>query len=538
MCLGVTYYAAHHIPNNSRSLLLPLAKRGGDLVCGVILDTVTKLWLRDATISYAIKGETKMKKRTKILATVGPASDTLEQLEKMILAGVNVFRMNFSHGTHEYHTLVLKRIRQAMKRTGLIVGVLQDISGPKIRIGKLECHFFLKNGDILEFVYDEIIGKKSSEGHYRVSINQKEILSKMKVGEQIYLCDGNIRAEVTAVGSSVTTVIKNSGKLSSNKGVNFPNTHIGIDILTEKDRKDMLWGVQNGVDFMAISFVQNGADMQKARAIIDEHHGRQQLFAKIEKFDAVENIDEIIKVSDGIMVARGDLGIEVPYYEVPAIQKSLIKKANEASKPVITATQMLLSMTENETATRAEISDIANAVLDGTDAVMLSEESAIGHDPVLAVETMFNTIRASEKIYAYDKFSNFRVNDEMDVIDESAVLLADNLNATALLALTTSGQSAKKLARYRPKKAILAIMHDEAIARSLSIIWGVVPAFIIEKSTLESMMGQVIKQGIQKGVLEKEGCYVLTAGDPVGVAGTTNSIRILRQYEMEHFLRI
>ena len=476
-----------------------------------------------------------MKKRTKILATVGPASDTLEQLEKMILAGVNVFRINFSHGSHEYHSAVLTLIRQAMKNTGLIVGVLQDISGPKIRVGKLEKHFFLKNGDILEFVYDDVIGKKSSEGHYVVSINQKEILEKMKVGEQIYLCDGNIRAEVTQVDGGVTTVIKNSGKLSSNKGINFPNTHIGIDILTQKDRKDMLWGVENDVDFMAISFVQNASDMQNARAIVDEHGGTQQLFAKIEKFDAVENIDEIIKACDGIMVARGDLGIEVPYYEVPAIQKMIIKKANEASKPVITATQMLLSMTESETATRAEISDIANAVLDGTDAVMLSEESAIGHDPVLAVETMFNTIRASEKMYAYDKFSNFSMNDEMDVIDESAVLLADNLNATALLALTTSGQSAKKLARYRPKKAILAIMHDERVARSLSIVWGVVPAFVVEESTLESMMGQVIKRGLQNSVLEREGCYVLTAGDPVGVAGTTNSIRILRQHEMQHF---
>ncbi len=476
-----------------------------------------------------------MKKRTKILATVGPASDTLEQLEKMILAGVNVFRMNFSHSSHEYHTAVLTLIRQAMKNTGLIVGVLQDISGPKIRVGKLESHFFLKNGDILEFVYNDIIGKKSSEGHYVASINQKEILTKMKIGEQIYLCDGNIRAEVIGVDGAVTTVIKNSGKLSSNKGINFPNTHIGIDILTQKDRKDMLWGVENDVDFMAISFVQNASDMQNARAIVDEHGGTQQLFAKIEKFDAVENIDEIIEACDGIMVARGDLGIEVPYYEVPAIQKMIIKKANEASKPVITATQMLLSMTESETATRAEISDIANAVLDGTDAVMLSEESAIGHDPVLAVETMFNTIRASEKMYAYDKFSNFSMNDEMDVIDESAVLLADNLNATALLALTTSGQSAKKLARYRPKKAILAIMHDERVARSLSIVWGVVPAFVVEESTLESMMGQVIKRGLQNSVLEREGCYVLTAGDPVGVAGTTNSIRILRQHEMQHF---
>ena len=476
-----------------------------------------------------------MKKRTKILATIGPASDTLEQLESLIRAGVNVFRMNFSHGTHAYHLNVLTLIRQAMRNTGLLVGVLQDISGPKVRVGKLENHFFLRNGDVLEFVHDEIIGTQVKQGHYKVSINQADILRKMNEGEFIYLCDGNIRAKVEQVGESVISVVQNSGKLSSNKGVNFPNTHIGIDVLTPKDRKDMLWGIENEVDFMGISFVQNAQDILNARAIIDENGGHQQLFAKIEKFDAVENIDEILAVSDGIMVARGDLGIEVPYYEVPGIQKSIIKKANAVSKPVITATQMLLSMTESETATRAEISDVANAVLDGTDVVMLSEESAIGHNPVLAVETMFNTIRETEKMYDYDKFSNFSMNDEMDVINESAVMLADNLNATALLTLTTSGQSAKKLARYRPKKAILAVMHDERIARSLTIVWGVVPAFLVEKSSLESMMSQVIKKGLKDEVLERDGCYVLTAGDPVGVAGTTNSIRILRGHEMDYF---
>jgi len=476
-----------------------------------------------------------MKKRTKILATVGPASDSQEVLEALIREGVNLFRLNFSHGTHEYHAIVLQRIRQAAQTCGLIVGVLQDISGPKVRVGKLEGHFFLRNGDRLEFVQEEIVGKKVREGHYQVTINQKEVLPKMKKGEFIYLCDGNIRAKVESVGKSVVTVVQNSGKLSSNKGVNFPNTHIGIDILTPKDRKDMLWGIENEVDFMAISFVQNADDMLRAKKIITDHDGHQQLFAKIEKFDAVENIDDILRVSDGIMVARGDLGIEVPYYEVPTIQKSIIRKANEASKPVITATQMLLSMTESETATRAEISDVANAVLDGTDVVMLSEESAIGHNPVLAVETMFNTIRETEKMYDYDKFSDFEMHDEMDIIDESAVMLANKLGANALLSLTTSGQSAKKLARYRPTKAILAVVHDARVARSLMIVWGVVPAFIVKKGSLEEMLSDVIKRGLKEGVLEREGCYILTAGDPVGVAGTTNNIRILREHEMNYF---
>ena len=476
-----------------------------------------------------------MKKRTKILATIGPASDSLEMLESLVRAGVNVFRMNFSHGTHAYHEGVLKRIYQVMKNTGLMVGVLQDISGPKIRIETLEKDFDLKKEDKLEFVTKTVIGHLKAPAHYVLSINQPDILPKMHVGEFIYLYDGNIRAKVVSVGTSVVAVVQNSGKLTSNKGVNFPNTKIGIEVLTPKDREDMRWGVEHDVDFMAISFVQNAKDMQKARDIVTYYGGQQQLFAKIEKFDAVENIDEILKVSDGIMVARGDLGIEVPYYEVPRIQKNVIQKANNASKPVITATQMLLSMTENETATRAEISDVANAVLDGTDAVMLSEESAIGLHPVLAVQTMFNTIRETEKNYNYDKFSNLEMHDEMDVIDEMAVRLSDRLKADALLALTTSGQSAKKLARYRPIKAILAITHDAKIARSLSIVWGVVPAFLVEKKKLHEMLEDVVIEGLQKGVLEKEGCYVLTAGDPVGVAGTTNNIRVIRSEELAFY---
>lgn len=477
-----------------------------------------------------------MKKRTKILATVGPASDSQENLETLIRAGVNVFRLNFSHGTHEYHETVLKRIRKAMHHTGLIVGILQDISGPKIRVGKLEEEFYLQAGDTLEFVKETVLGSQVSESHYKLSINQSDILPMMKEGEFIYLYDGTIRSKVIEVNdNSVIATVQNSGKLSSNKGVNFPNTRIGIDVLTQKDRDDMVWGVKHDIDFMAISFVQNANDMIMARDIVQAQGGHQQLFAKIEKFDAVENIDEIIEVSDGLMVARGDLGIEVPYYEVPAIQKMLIAKANEASKPVITATQMLLSMTENETATRAEISDVANAVLDGTDAVMLSEESAVGKNPVLVVETMFNTIRETEKLYPYHKFGTFGHFDQMDTIDESAVMMGKNLNVDGILAMTSSGQSAKKIARYRPSFPIYAVMHDERIARMLTIVWGVVPAFLVKKNKLDMMLAEVIQRGMKREVLSKEGHYVLTAGDPVGVPGTTNNIRILHQHELEYF---
>ena len=477
-----------------------------------------------------------MKKRTKILATIGPASDSYEMVEKLMRAGVNVFRLNFSHGSHESHLEVLNYIREAEKNTGLFVGILQDISGPKIRVGKLDEPFELKVDDTVEFVKEEILGTKIDENSYVTCINQPTILSQLNVGEYIYLYDGMIRTEVIEVlEDSIKVKVQNSGKLTSKKGVNFPNTHLGIDVLTIKDREDMLWGIKNGVDFMAISFVQDADDMREARNIVAQHDARVQLFAKIEKFDAVENIDEILEVSDGLMVARGDLGIEVPFHEVPALQKMLIKKANAASKPVITATQMLLSMTLNDRATRAEISDIANAVLDGTDAVMLSEESAVGHDPVLAVKTMMETIIGAEKIYPYNKLSKFKIRDATDSVNESAVKLCEDIDAWGLIALTASGSSVRKLARYRPRRDIYAVVHDEKVARFLTICWGVVPAFKVQENSLGQVMSEVMNQGLQRRVLHLDKSYILTAGDPVGVAGSTNMIRILREHEMMFF---
>lgn len=477
-----------------------------------------------------------MQKRTKILATVGPASESVETLSEMIRAGVNVFRLNFSHGTHEYHSQVLTNIRQAMRQTGLLVGVLQDICGPKIRVGKLKEDFFLENGDRLEFRFEFCEGEKIGDNRYRLSINQSDILRMLNVGDAIYLYDGNIRATITECRFEyVEAVVENKGKLSSNKGVNFPNTRLGIDVLTEKDRADMAWGVANGVDFMAISFVQNAQDMIEARQVVQSLGGEVQLFAKIEKFDAVENIDEILRHSDGLMVARGDLGIEVPYYRVPTIQKMLIRKANEHSKPVITATQMLLSMTEKESATRAEISDVANAVLDGTDAVMLSEESAVGHNPVLVVETMVNTIQGIEEIYPYGKFDEFGYDDQMDVVNESAVRLGDSLHSEGIIAMTASGGSAKKLSRYRPKMTIYAATHEERVARQLTMVWGVVPAYLVRKGRLEEMLSEIVHSGLSRNIIDKNQTYIFTAGYPIGIPGTTNVIRILRENEITFF---
>jgi pyruvate kinase len=297
-----------------------------------------------------------MKKRTKILATLGPASHEIEVIEGLIKAGANMFRLNFSHGSHEYHLKTLNNIKTAMKNTNTTVGILQDISGPKVRVGDLKEPFELNRGDEITFLKDEIVGYKRGDKDYVVSINYPDILDKVKVDEYIYLYDGIIRAKVIETGLEVKARIENHGTLGSRKGINFPNTVIDIDVITKKDEKDIAWGVENKVDYFAISFVQNAKDMKKARSLLNGYDGK--LIAKIEKFDAVENIDEIIEASDGLMVARGDLGIEVPYYDVPTIQKMLIKKANEKGIPVITATQMLLSMTQNERATRAEISDL------------------------------------------------------------------------------------------------------------------------------------------------------------------------------------
>lgn len=477
-----------------------------------------------------------MKKRTKIIATIGPASDSYEKIVALIRAGVNVFRLNFSHGTHDYHSTVLERIRKAVTETGLITGVLQDISGPKIRVGMLESDFQLKSGDTLEFVKEDIVGKQVAPGRYRLSINEPQVLDQLQVGEYIYLYDGIIRAVVTKKSpEGVVVKVENEGMLSSRKGVNFPNTRLGIDVLTPKDRKDIAWGVANGVDFMAISFVQSEKDMQRAREVVNAHGGKVQLLAKIEKFDAVENIDTILEVSDGIMVARGDLGIEIPYYEVPLTQKMLVEKANARSKPVIVATQMLLSMTTKETASRAEISDVANAVLDGADAVMLSEESAIGHNPVLAVETMFKTVQTAETFYPFHKFDMFPMYDRGDKIDDAAVRLSESLEADGIIAMTSSGGSAKKTARYRPSRPIYAVTHDEKTARTLTLVWGVVPAFSVKEGKLRQMMAQVMAEGLERKLLQKESNYILVAGDPAGVPGSTNLIRVISGYEMEYF---
>ncbi|EGJ7399531.1 pyruvate kinase [Campylobacter jejuni] len=480
-----------------------------------------------------------MLKKTKIVATVGPASEKEEILRQMIINGVNVFRLNFSHGTHEYHKKNLDTIRKVAKELHIRIGILQDISGPKIRTGELKEPFELKKGDRLDFYRETILGEKIAQNHYKISINQKSILDMLKIDEYIYLYDGSIRAKVVNIDDQkIETIIENDGFLNSNKGINFPNTKINIDVITQKDKNDLLWGIKNEVDFLAISFVQNAHDIDEVREILAQNNAKISIFAKIEKFDAVENIDEIIKSSDGIMVARGDLGIEVPYYKVPNIQKEIIQKANNASKPVITATQMLFSLAKSKTATRAEISDVANAVLDGTDAVMLSEESAVGIDPANAVGIMCQTIIETEKRYPCNKFNDFNDLDNTDKIMRSSAHLATDLNADAIFSLTSSGKSAIKIARYRPNIEIIAVGHSEKTLNSLSIVWGVNPAILVNKSNeLTELLKDSVRSSVEKGFMDEDKCYLLTAGFPTGVEGTSNLIRILNKEQIAYYLQ-
>lgn len=475
-------------------------------------------------------------KKTKILATLGPASNSVEMITGLVKAGTNMFRLNFSHGDHKYHSETLKNIRKVMNKLDVTISVVQDISGPKVRIGEIEDKFKLFPGDEISFVKEEIVGYKVSEKKYIVSTNYSELLDKVKVDEYIYLYDGTIRAKVIETGNAVKAIIENQGTLTSKKGINFPNTVIDINVITEKDKKDIAWGVENGVDYFAISFVQNKRDMEIARKLLGDYDGK--LIAKIEKFDAVENIDEIIESSDGIMVARGDLGIEVPYYDVPTIQKMLIKKANEACIPVITATQMLLSMTENERATRAEISDVANAVLDGTDAVMLSEESAVGIDPINTVETMSNIIAKIENIYPYNKHDSLAYNDKFDVIQSTITTLADDLGAKGIIALTSSGTSGRKISRYRPKTNIYMFAHERKVLNSMCALWGVEPIAKIKKAGASRMIQLMLKKLDEKGFLDKEATYIATFGYPVGQPGSTNTIKILSPSEMNYYLNL
>ncbi|NPA52149.1 MAG: pyruvate kinase [Aquificae bacterium] len=465
--------------------------------------------------------------KTKIVATLGPSSQ--DKINQLIEAGVNVFRLNFSHGTHEIHKEYIKSIRYWEDKIGVPVGILQDLSGPKIRLGEVKEPFYVKYGDIIKIVKEQIIGTKEA-----LSINYPEILDQLKPGDRIYIADGTIRLKViekTEDGIIAKVIL--GGLISSRKGVNFPKIHLNIPALTQKDKEDIKFGIQNGVDIIALSFVKNPQDVLDTKSYIKSIKDIDiPVFAKIEKHEAVENIDSILEVSDGIMVARGDLGVEIEMEKVPVIQKMLIKKANENAKPVITATQMLISMVSSMRPTRAEVSDIANAVLDGTDAVMLSDETTIGKYPVEAVSVMKKTIEETEKIYNYYRDMSGKVTPD-EAIANASSSIAKDIQADGIIVFTTTGRSARTVSKFRPKCPIFVVSHDIETLRRATIIWGVVPFETVEKEEdPEIMLCKFIRKLKNKGKSLK-GNFVVTIGSIGNVSGKTNMIRIMRQEDIE-----
>jgi len=469
---------------------------------------------------------------TKIVCTIGPSSQEVDRLVELIQAGMDVARLNFSHGSHEEHLGVIRNMREASKQTGEAITALQDLSGPKIRTGVVQNHSVeLKEGQRFIFTIDDIVGDST-----RVSTTYHALPKDVRKGDTILVDDGKIK--MTVIGATTRDVqceVLNGGVLKDKKGMNLPGVKVSASSLTEKDLEDLKFGLANDVDYVALSFVRKAEDIKNLREVIIREGKKGikiPIIAKIEKPQAVENIDAIIAESDGIMVARGDLGVELPPEEVPLVQKMIVRKCNEAGKPVIIATQMLESMIENPRPTRAEANDVANAVLDGADAVMLSAETSVGRYPVEAVTTMDKIIRKAETVRhdrLDDREEGIRYADRFDAIARAAAVLAKQLNATAIVPLTHSGSTAIRISKYRPTAPILAITERERILRRLNLVWGVraliVPGFESDADTaFQRIQDELLKQGyVQKGDY-----VVFTAGIPLMSKGTTNTIKVER----------
>lgn len=474
-------------------------------------------------------------RKTKIIATIGPSSDSEVKIEQLILAGVNVFRFNFSHGTQEYHEANLVKIRAISARLKKHIGILADISGPKIRLGQIDGEILLNVGDILEIYKENILGSGN-----KVSLNQPQILDDLKLGDFVYISDGTIRLEVVEIfGDKINAKTIIGGKITSKKGVNFPGTRISINPITKKDEDDIKFGCKIGVDFFALSFVTSRQNIIDAKNIINSQNFDAHVFAKIERFEALECIDEILAESDGIMVARGDLGVELGIELVPVYQKMLIEKANEFSKPVITATQMLSSMLTSQYPTRAEVSDVANAVLDGTDCVMLSDETTVGKYPVEAINILNKVLIETEKIYPYYKYLSSDLCHE-HAISASADMLARNIKANAMIVYTKTGDSAIVTSKFRPQCKIFANSFTEATLRRLSIVWGVEPCYTIPlnesfQDHSDYIIHEFLKRAFADNKIDPEWSYVVTFGKPLGQSLHSNTIRIIDKNAVRMF---
>ncbi|ADU97242.1 pyruvate kinase [Thermovibrio ammonificans] len=463
-----------------------------------------------------------MKKRTKIVATLGPASSDKKTLRRMVEAGLNVVRLNMSHGTHEEHRRRVELVRSVESELKTPLPILVDLCGPKIRIGKLQKEpLFLHRGDTVILTTG-----KPQKG--KITVNYPNLHKEVKKGEAILLADGAFRLRVKEVrGRDIVCEVLVGGPLTSHKGVNLPHSKLSVPALTEKDREDVKFAVEVGADFIALSFVRTASDVLELKELLKSLNSTVPVIAKIEKPEAVKNVDEILKVADGLMVARGDLGVELPIEKVPVIQKQLIRKANEAGKPVITATQMLKSMVDLPVPTRAEVTDVANAVLDGTDALMLSEETAVGKYPVKVVKTMAKVAREAEKIYPYKRYMELPAQTLQDSLAKSACNLSREVKVKAIIPFTRSGATAIAVAKYRPPVPIYAVTHDRETFRRLNLVWGVEPLLTVPPDTTDKVIAQSVGLAASRGIVKKGDKVIVLAGAPTGVPGTTNLLKVV-----------
>lgn len=468
-------------------------------------------------------------KKTKIVCTIGPASESLETLEQLVKAGMNVARLNFSHGDFDEHLTRIKRIREVSKKLDQPVGIMLDTKGPEIRTHKMaEDTITLTKGDTVRIAMKEVLG--TSE---KFSVSYDNLINDVKVGMQILLDDGLVELQVTEIdqeNQEIVTTALNSGFLKDNKGVNVPGASLNLPGLTEKDREDILFGIENGINFIAASFVRRISDVLEIKKILEENDSLDtQIIPKIENQEGVDNLDEIISVSDGLMVARGDLGVEIPVEEVPIVQKEMIDKCRRAGKPVIIATQMLDSMQDNPRPTRAEASDVANAIFDGTDAIMLSGETAAGDYPVEAVNMMSNiAMRTEASLVNQDAYAlqAFDQSDTTEAIGQAVGHTAKNLNIRTIVAATESGHTARMISKYRPKADIIAMTFSEQAALNLTLKWGVQPYVADKPESTDDMFDQSARFAVQKELAKEGDLILITAGVPVGESGTTNVMKI------------
>lgn len=466
-------------------------------------------------------------RKTKIVCTMGPNLFEKHLIAPLMKAGMNVARFNFSHGTYETHQHYYDEVCRIRDELGLPVATMLDTKGPEIRVRSFKNgHVTLQNGQLFTLTTDEVEGDEE-----RVSITYKELPQDIAVGSSILIDDGLIGMQVERIdGADIVCRVLNGGVVSKNKGVNIPNAHLSMPFISEKDHQDILFAIKNGYDFIAASFTRCADDIMQIRHILQENNCHTiNIIAKIENMEGVENIDEILRVVDGVMVARGDLGVEVPLEDVPSLQKKLIQRGIAAGKPVITATQMLDSMIKNPRPTRAEATDVANAIYDGTSAIMLSGESAVGAYPVEAVETMVRiALRAEADMDYIRRFSRdtSASTDVTNAISHATVTSAHDLNASAIITVTKSGSTARILSRYRPACVIVGCTTEKHVWRQLALSWGTVPLMIAEESNTDDLFEHAVDAAVQNGLVHDGELVVLTAGVPLGISGTTNLMKV------------